>query len=57
MAFGWSLFNPGGSSAMMQPLAVVSIGGLLFGTVTTLIVVPAFYAIFCRDKKMTTTVK
>jgi len=52
MAFGWSLFNPGGSSAIMQPLAVVSIGGLLFGTVTTLIVVPAFYAIFCRDKKV-----
>ncbi len=52
MAFGWSIFNPGGSSAMMQPLAVVSIGGLLFGTVTTLIVVPAFYAIFCRDKKV-----
>ena len=52
MAFGWSLFNPAGSSAMMQPLAVVSIGGLLFGTVTTLIVVPAFYAIFCRDKKV-----
>ena len=52
MAFGWSIFNPAGSSAMMQPLAVVSIGGLLFGTVTTLIVVPAFYAIFCRDKKV-----
>lgn len=51
MAFGWSLFNPGGSGALMQPLAVVSIGGLLFGTVTTLLVVPAFYAIFCRDKK------
>ena len=51
MAVGWSLFNPGGSGALMQPLAVVSIGGLLFGTVTTLLVVPAFYAIFCRDKK------
>ncbi len=51
MAFGWSFFNPGGSGAIMQPLAVVSIGGLLFGTITTLIVVPAFYAIFCRDKK------
>ena len=55
MAFGWSLFNPGGSGALMQPLAVVSIGGLLFGTVTTLFVVPAFYAIFCRDKKAKTT--
>ena len=51
MAFGWSLFNQGGSSAMMQPLAIVSIGGLLFGTITILIVVPAFYAIFVRDKK------
>ena len=36
----------------MQPLAVVSIGGLLYGTITTLLVVPAFYAIFCRDKKV-----
>lgn len=52
MAFGWSLFNPGGSSDMIKPLAVVSIGGLLFGTLTTLIVVPAFYAIFCREKKV-----
>ncbi len=52
MAFGWSFFNQGGSSDMIKPLAVVSIGGLLFGTITTLIVVPAFYAIFCRDKKI-----
>lgn len=52
MAFGWSLFNPGGSSEIIKPLAIVSIGGLLFGTITTLIVVPAFYAIFCRDKKV-----
>ena len=54
MAFGWSLFNQGGNTALMQPLAVVSIGGLLFGTITTLLVVPAFYAIFCRDKKVKT---
>ena len=54
MAFGWSFFNAGGSGALMQPLAVVSIGGLLFGTITTLFVVPAFYAIFCRDKKAKT---
>ncbi len=57
MAFGWSIFNQGGSSAIMQPLAVVSIGGLLFGTVTTLIVVPAFYAIFCHDKKVKVNVE
>lgn len=52
MALGFSLFNAGGSTALMQPLAVVSIGGLLFGTVTTLLVVPAFYAIFCKDKNV-----
>lgn len=52
MALGISFFNAGGSTALMQPLAVVSIGGLLFGTMTTLLVVPAFYAIFCRDKKV-----
>ena len=52
MAFGWSFFNAGGSSDMIKPLAIVSIGGLLFGTITTLIVVPAFYSIFCRDKKV-----
>ena len=52
MAFGWSIFNTGGSSEIVKPLAIVSIGGLMFGTVTTLIVVPAFYAIFCRDKKV-----
>ena len=51
MAFGWSIFNPGGSSEMIKPLAIVSIGGLVFGTITTLIVIPAFYAIFCHDKK------
>ncbi len=55
MAFGWSIFNTSSSAALMQPLAVVSIGGLLFGTVTTLLVVPAFYAIFCHDKKNKTT--
>lgn len=52
MAFGWSIFNPGGSSEMVKPLAIVTIGGLLFGTITTLVVIPAFYAIFCHDKKV-----
>jgi HAE1 family hydrophobic/amphiphilic exporter-1 len=52
MALGISLFGVTATGAtLMQPLAVVSIGGLLFGTLTTLLVVPAFYAIFCKDKK------
>jgi multidrug efflux pump subunit AcrB len=50
MAFNWSIFGDSMGGAMMQPLAVVAIGGLLFGTLTTLLVVPAFYAIFVKDK-------
>ncbi|MDR1917853.1 MAG: efflux RND transporter permease subunit, partial [Christensenellaceae bacterium] len=50
MAFNWSIFGESMGGAMMQPLAVVAIGGLLFGTLTTLLVVPAFYAIFIKDK-------
>jgi HAE1 family hydrophobic/amphiphilic exporter-1 len=50
-ALGWSLFGDGSGTGLMQPVAVVSIFGLLFGTMTTLLVVPAFYAIFCKDKK------
>ncbi len=51
MALGLSFFNSGSSAELTQPLAVVSIGGLLFGTITTLLVIPAFYCIFCKDKK------
>ena len=35
-----------GGAAMMQPLAVVLIGGLLVGTLLTLFVIPAVYKIF-----------
>ncbi|MCL2846665.1 MAG: efflux RND transporter permease subunit [Firmicutes bacterium] len=50
MAIGW-----GASGAMMQPLALVTIGGLLYATVMSLLIVPAFYKIFNRDKKVITT--
>jgi HAE1 family hydrophobic/amphiphilic exporter-1 len=36
----------GTGAEMMQPLAVVSIGGLLYGTFMTLFVVPCFYDVF-----------
>jgi len=36
---------------MMAPLAIVVIGGLTLSTFLSLLVVPAFYAIFNRDKK------
>jgi len=46
MAIGW-----GTSVAMMQPMAVITIGGLIYATVLSLLVVPAFYAIFNREKR------
>ncbi|MBP3324300.1 MAG: efflux RND transporter permease subunit [Clostridia bacterium] len=37
-------------SELMQPLALVSIGGLLYGTLMTLFVVPALYDIFNKKE-------
>ena len=33
---------------MVQPMAIVTIGGLLYGTFLTLFVVPCIYSIFNR---------
>lgn len=38
---------------MMQPMAIVTIGGLIYGTILTLFVVPCIYDIFNRKKDMT----
>lgn len=40
-----------GGAAMMQPLAIVLIGGLLVGTLLTLFVIPAVYKIFEGKKQ------
>lgn len=42
----------GMGSDMMQPMAIVVIGGLLYGTFMTLFVVPCVYDIFNRKKSM-----
>ena len=42
----------GGGSAMMKPMAIVMIGGLLYGTVLTLVVVPCLYDIFNKNKSV-----
>ena len=42
----------GKGSAMMQPMAIVMIGGLVYGTVLTLLVVPVLYDIMNREKNM-----
>lgn len=37
---------------MVQPMAIVTIGGLTYGTLLTLFVVPCIYDIFNRNKSM-----
>lgn len=42
----------GSGSEMMQPMAIVTIGGLIYGTILTLIVVPCIYDAFNRNKSI-----
>ncbi len=39
-------------SVMMRPMAITIIGGLLYGTVLTLVVIPCIYDAFNREKSM-----
>ena len=42
----------GEGAEMMQPMAIVEVGGLVYGTLLTLFVVPCLYDAFNRDKSM-----
>jgi HAE1 family hydrophobic/amphiphilic exporter-1 len=42
----------GDGSEMMRPMAITIIGGLVYGTVLTLIVIPCIYDAFNREKDM-----
>lgn len=42
----------GQGSEMMQPMAITMIGGLVYGTILTLIVVPCIYDAFHKEKSM-----
>ncbi len=46
MALGFGM-----GSDMVQPMAVVTIGGLIYGTLLTLVVVPCIFDLFHRRKK------
>ncbi|WP_213818307.1 efflux RND transporter permease subunit [Garciella nitratireducens] len=41
----------GMGAEMLQPLAIVAVGGLIYATILTLLVIPTMYDIFVRDKK------
>lgn len=48
MAFGMGM-----GADLVQPMAVVTIGGLTYGTLTTLVVMPCMYDLLSRKKDMT----
>ena len=49
------VFSKDMGSEMARPMAVVTIGGLVYGTLLTLIVIPCVYDMFNRDKKKKVT--
>lgn len=42
----------GDGGAMMAPMAIVTIGGLIYATIMTLFVVPILYAFLCRRQRI-----
>ncbi len=45
--------DPAESADMLRPLAITTVGGLIFGTLMTLFIIPIMYDIFNRKKKQT----
>ena len=52
-AMGVLAFGIGEGTEMMQPMAVATIGGLLYATAMTLFIVPILYDLFHRNKDIT----
>lgn len=51
LALSTMVFSKDMGSEMGRPMAVVTIGGLLYGTLLTLVVIPCIYDIFIREKR------
>lgn len=52
LAMSTSAAGLGDGSEIMQPMAITIIGGLSYGTLLTLIVIPCIYDAFTREKNM-----
>lgn len=52
LALVTSAIGIGGGSDMIKPMAITIIGGLVYGTILTLIVIPCIYDAFNREKNM-----
>ncbi len=51
LALSTMVFSSDMGSEMAKPMAVVTIGGLTYGTLLTLVVIPCIYDFFSREKK------
>ena len=52
LAMCTTVFSQAEGSQIMKPMAITIIGGLLYGTILTLIVIPCIYDAFNREKSM-----
>jgi cation/multidrug efflux pump len=52
LAMFTSAIGIGDGSDMIKPMAIAIIGGLVYGTILTLIVIPCIYDAFNREKSM-----
>lgn len=52
LAMSTSAVGFGDGSDMMKPMAITIIGGLLYGTILTLVVIPCIYDAFNKEKSM-----
>ena len=52
LAMSTMMFGGGMGADLSKPMAIVAIGGLTYGTLLTLYVVPCIYDIFNREKKV-----
>jgi len=52
LAMSTTAIGAGMGSDMVQPMAIVTIGGLIYGTLLTLFVVPCMYDLLHREKSM-----
>lgn len=52
LAMSTTAVGIGEGSEMMKPMAITIIGGLVYGTILTLIVIPCIYDAFNREKSM-----
>ncbi len=51
LALSTMVFSTDMGSEMAKPMAIVTIGGLMYGTLLTLFVIPCIYDLFIREKK------